>query len=119
MLYFLHPTLVPPSNTAIVKGYNALAGTRVKLGRWDEYLAMRRGILELNAQYRALLSNDLGAIAGFLFDLGAERYTLPPRDPDPDTWARWQRDLAAVRELSAQEARAQSLAREGDLTRAG
>ena len=55
LLYFLHPTLVPPFNTAIVNGYNALTGARVKLGRWEEYLAMRRGVLELNAQYRRLL----------------------------------------------------------------
>jgi hypothetical protein len=32
ILYFLHPTHVPPSNTAIVKGYNGLWGTRVRLG---------------------------------------------------------------------------------------
>ena len=31
LLYFLHPTLVPPFNTAIVKGYNALTGSKVKL----------------------------------------------------------------------------------------
>ena len=43
LLYFLHPTLMPPFNTAIVKGYNALTGSRVKLGKWDEYLAMRDG----------------------------------------------------------------------------
>lgn len=47
LLYFLHPTLVPPFNTAIVRGYNALLGAKVKLGRWDEYLAMRRGIRHL------------------------------------------------------------------------
>lgn len=33
LLYFLHPTLVPPFNTAIVKGYNALVGAKVRLGR--------------------------------------------------------------------------------------
>jgi len=41
LLYFLHPTLIPPFNTAIVKGYNELFGARVKLGDWGEYLAMR------------------------------------------------------------------------------
>ena len=66
LLYFVHPTLVPPFNTAIVKGYNALTGSRVKLGRWDEYLAIRRGVLALNAAHRSVLSNDLGAIAGLL-----------------------------------------------------
>ena len=30
LLYFLHPTVVPPFNTAIVNGYNALAGSKVK-----------------------------------------------------------------------------------------
>lgn len=32
LLYFLHPTLMPPFNTAIVNGYNALTGATVKLG---------------------------------------------------------------------------------------
>jgi len=63
LLYFLHPTLAPPFNTAIVNGYNAIMGARVRLGRWDEYLAMREGILRLNREHRTLLSNDLGAIA--------------------------------------------------------
>ena len=116
LLYFLHPTLVPPFNTAIVNGYNALTGARVRLGRWEEYLAMRRGILELNTRYRNSLSNDLGAIAGFLFDIGSGHYAAPPRDADPEALSRWQRDLAAVRELSRKEARLQALAREGDLT---
>ena len=116
LLYFLHPTLVPPFNTAIVNGYNALTGARVKLGRWEEYLAMRRGVLELNARHRGSLSNDLGAVAGFLFDIGAGHYAAPPRDSDPEHWLKWQRDLAAVRELSAKEARVQAQAREGDLT---
>lgn len=31
-LYFLHATVVPRFNTAIVKGYNALTGSRVRLG---------------------------------------------------------------------------------------
>lgn len=77
---------------------------------------MRRGVLELNARHRGSLSNDLGAIAGFLFDIGVGHYAAPPRDSDPEHWLKWQRDLAAVRELSAKEARAQAQAREGDLT---
>jgi type II restriction enzyme len=48
LLYFVHPTLVPPFNTAIVAGYNALTGGNVKLGRWDHYLTMREGVLRLN-----------------------------------------------------------------------
>ena len=31
LLYFLHPTIMPPFNTAIVNGYNALTGAKVKL----------------------------------------------------------------------------------------
>lgn len=55
LLYFLHPTLAPPFNTAIVKGYNRLTGARVKLGKWNEYLAMRTGMLRLNEQHRDML----------------------------------------------------------------
>jgi type II restriction enzyme len=60
LLYFLHPTLVPPFNTAIVNGYNALTGANVKLGKLGALLAMRTGILDLNDRHRDLLSNDLG-----------------------------------------------------------
>ena len=114
LLYFLHPTLVPPFNTAIVKGYNALTGARVKLGKWEEYLAMRAGILELNARYRDLMSNDLGAVAGLLFDVGTGRYQAPPRADDDAARGAWERDLARVREDSAKEAKALATAREGD-----
>ncbi len=97
LLYFLHPTLVPPTNTAIVKGFNALTGSRVKLGRWSEYLAMRRGVLALNAEYRDLLSNDLGAAAGLLFDIGSGRFSAPPRADDAAAVAAWRDDLARAR----------------------
>ena len=116
LLYFLHPTLVPPFNTAIVNGYNALTGSRVKLGRWDEYLAMRAGILAMNARHRDLLSNDLGAIAGFLFDVGSGRYPAPPRDDDAGARTAWEADLARVRDESAKDAKALAAAREGDRT---
>ena len=116
LLYFLHPTLVSPFNTAIVKGYNALTGAKVKLGRWDEYLAMRKGILALNQSHRALLSNDLGAIAGFLYDLGSGRYALPPTDASSEARSRWAQDLAEVRAASAAEVRAQAQRMEGDCT---
>lgn len=116
LLYFLHPTLAPPFNTAIVKGYNLIAGANVKLGRWDEYLAMRSGILRLNETYRRLLSNDLGAIAGFLFDVGSGRFAPPPRDADTEALQRWEADLAAVRAESAALAKAQARAEADDLT---
>ncbi len=118
LLYFLHPTIAPPSNTAIVKGFNAVTGARVKLGRWNEYLAMRRGILDLNARYRDLLSNDLGAIAGFLFNVGSGAYTAPPRAGDAAALERWQRDLEQVRQDAAQESKFMRTARENDHTHA-
>ncbi|MCL4837696.1 MAG: type II restriction endonuclease [Thermoanaerobaculia bacterium] len=116
LLYFLHPVLVPPFNTAIVNGYNSVTGSKVKLGRWIDFLAMREGILTLNARYRDLLSNDLGAIGGFLFDIGAGRYVAPPRDGDDASLARWETDLARVREESVAQAKALQKAREGDTT---
>jgi type II restriction enzyme len=100
LLYFLHPTLVPPFNTAIVKGYNAVTGAKVRLGKWEEYLAMREGILRVNAQHRDLLSNDLGAAAGLLFDIGSGRYTAPPTNGDAVSDAQWREDLAKVREAA-------------------
>lgn len=101
LLYFLHPTFMPPFNTAIVKGYNLLTGAKVKLGRWDEYLAMREGILALNNTHRDLLSNDLGAVAGFLFDVGTGRYPVPPSQDDAAAVKAWTDDLAKVRESAA------------------
>ncbi|WP_338050946.1 type II restriction endonuclease [Roseicella aerolata] len=116
LLYFLHPTIVPPFNTAIVNGYNALTGAKVKLGRWDEYLAMRQGILALNAKHRGLLSNDLGAIGGLLFDLGSGCYPAPPREDDAAARAAWEADLARVRDEGARAAKALAEARESDHT---
>ena len=116
LLYFLHPTRMPPFNTAIVKGYNRLVGARVKLGKWDEYLAMREGILRLNAEYRDLLSNDLGAMGGLLFDLGTESYAPPPRENDEAARAAWETDLAKARHESASANKSLAAAREGDRT---
>ncbi|MEO8037003.1 MAG: type II restriction endonuclease, partial [Acidobacteriota bacterium] len=114
LLYFLHPTLVPPSNTAIVKGYNALTGGKVKLGSWPDYLAMRRGILRLNEQYHELLSNDLGAIAGLLFDVGSGHYPAPPLTNDVGAMSIWVEDLARVR--SEAEQASTTPARDADRT---
>ncbi len=116
LLYFLHPTLVPPSNTAIVKGYNALTGARVRLGRWADYLAMRTGMLALNTQHRGSLSNDLGAIAGLLFDVGSGRYPAPPLVDDDAARAAWAEDLARVREQARRSSRAVESAQESDRT---
>ncbi len=77
ILYFLHPTWFPPFNTAIVNGYNRLFGERRKLGSWSEYLAIREQLLATNQQYQNQLSNDLGAIAGLLFELGAGNVLAP------------------------------------------
>lgn len=103
-------------NTAIVNGYNALTGSNVKLGKWDHYLAMREGVLALNARYRDLLSNDLGAIAGLLFDLGMERYPVPPREGDAATVAAWESDLVKVREEAASFAKQLQAGRTEDAT---
>ena len=116
LLYFLHPTIMPPFNTAIVNGYNALTGNKTKLGRWDQYLAMRDGLLKLNAQHRGLLSNDLGAVAGLMFDIGNERYPLPPRGNDTNENAQWEADLQRVRLDGARLAKSELLARENDFT---
>ena len=116
LLYFLHPTIAVPFNTAIVNGYNALTGSKVKLGRWDEYLAMRSGVPRLNAENAPLISNDLGAIAGFLFDVGSDRYPLPPRDGGEAADHAWRADLARVREDSERERRSLEASREGDRT---
>lgn len=112
LLYFLHPTLAPPFNTAIVNGYNALAGAKVKLGRWDAYVAMRAGILRLAEEHRALLSNDLGAIAGLLFDVGSGRYPVPATGQDPGAW---EAELARVREEGARERSARAREAEDEL----
>ncbi|NKE67606.1 hypothetical protein RAMLITH_17425 [Ramlibacter sp. RBP-2] len=75
IVYFLHPTLVPPFNTAIVNGFNALFGARQKLGSWDGYLAMRETIIRANDDQPGL-SKDLGAFAGLLFEIGSNRIVI-------------------------------------------
>jgi type II restriction enzyme len=109
LLYFIHPTFLPPSNTAIVKGYNLLTGSRVKLGKWSEYLVMRKGIVDLNAKYRHLFSNDLGAVAAFLFDIGSGRCSAPPIENSVLAVEEWTRDLEKVRsELAIVKDRAEA-----------
>ncbi len=76
ILYFIHPTIISPSNTAIVKGFNFLFGDKKKLGSWDNYLEMRDTILQVNDQFKNLLSKDLGAISGLLFDIGVGKIVM-------------------------------------------
>ncbi len=81
ILYFLHPTVLPPSNTAILKGFNLLLGGNKKLGSWESYLEMRDSIILLNEQHRPALSKDLGAISGLFFDLGAGKLVVEENSP--------------------------------------
>ena len=76
ILYFLHPTIIPPFNTAIVNGFNHLFKDNKKLGSWSEYLKLREVIIDTNNKYKADLSNDLGAIAGMLFEIGSQKLVL-------------------------------------------
>ena len=71
ILYFLHPTLLPPSNTAILQGFNLLLGESKKLGSWTCYLEMRDTLISINEEYRAMLSKDLGAISRLFFEIDA------------------------------------------------
>ena len=76
IIYFLHPTIAPPFNTAMVNGFNALFRDKRKLGSWESYLQMREVIVQTNNEFRDLLSKDLGAFAGFLFEIGAGRLVI-------------------------------------------
>lgn len=72
ILYFLHPTLFPAFNTAMLNGFNALFQTKKKLGSWESYLEMRETIIEANTSL-GILSKDLGAFCGMLFEIGVGR----------------------------------------------
>lgn len=76
IIYFLHPTVVPPFNTAILKGFNALFSSNKKLGSWQSYLEMREVIVRSNEEVGSELSKDLGAFAGLLFELGSARRSV-------------------------------------------
>lgn len=76
ILYFLHPTLMPPFNTAMLKGFNALFDDNKKLGSWPAYLEMRETIIRANEELQPALSKDLGAISGLLFDVGVGKIAL-------------------------------------------
>ena len=76
ILYFLHPTIIPPFNTAIINGFNYLFKDKKKLGSWSEYLKLREVLIDTNNQHRSELSSDLGAIAGLLFEIGSQKLVL-------------------------------------------
>ncbi len=76
IIYFLHPTIVPPFNTAMVNGFNALFADKKKLGSWESYLAMREVIVRANNDVRNRLSKDLGAFAGLLYEIGVGRLVI-------------------------------------------
>ncbi|MDP1809350.1 MAG: hypothetical protein Q8L35_07445 [Actinomycetota bacterium] len=77
ILYFLHPTLFPAFNTAIVRGFNAATGFDVPLSSWEHYFFLREKILEINGHWKSKLSTDLGAVSGLLFEIGAGRLRVP------------------------------------------
>lgn len=76
ILYFLHPTVIPPFNTAIINGFNFLFKDKKKLGSWSEYLKLREVLVQANLQHRSELSSDLGAIAGMLFEIGMQKLVI-------------------------------------------
>lgn len=76
ILYFLHPTIIPPFNTAIINGFNYLFKDKKKLGSWTEYLKIREVLIEKNNAHKPELSNDLGAIAGLLFEIGMQKLVI-------------------------------------------
>lgn len=76
ILYFLHPTIIPPFNTAIINGFNFFFKDKKKLGSWSEYLKLREVLVDANNQNRSELSSDLGALAGLLFEVGTQKLVL-------------------------------------------
>ena len=60
----------------MLNGFNLLFDAKCKLGSWGSYLDMRDAVLRTNEQFRTVLSNDLGAISGLLFEIGAGKLVL-------------------------------------------
>lgn len=107
LLYFLHPTVFPPFNTAIVKGYNLLTSENLKLGDWQAYLRMREGMLHMVHEAKGRLSRDLGDIAGLCFEVGIGRL-LPPELPAEalkELQTRWEKEAAKRRKEIVDEDR--------------
>ncbi len=65
----------------MVNGFNLLFKEKKKLGSWDDYLEMRDTILQVNDQFKNLLSKDLGAISGLLFDIGVGKIVVDENAP--------------------------------------
>ena len=76
ILYFLHPTMIPPFNTAIINGFNFLFKDKKKLGSWSEYLKIREVLVDINSKYKNEFSLDLGAIAGLMFEIGTQKLVI-------------------------------------------
>jgi type II restriction enzyme len=76
ILYFLHPTIIPPFNTAIINGFNFLFKDKKKLGSWSEYLKIREVLVDINSKYKNEFSLDLGAIAGLMFEIGTQKLVI-------------------------------------------
>ena len=79
IVYFLHPTILPPVNTAIFNGFNRLFSQKLKQSSWDSYFTLRETVLSANERFRNELSNDLGAFAGLLYEIGSKRFSLDDR----------------------------------------
>lgn len=80
---------------------------------------MREGVIRLNQEYRQQLSNDLGAVAGLLFDIGSGLFPAPPAHDNAQAERAWEADLLRVREESAAARKAWSQAQDTDATHTG
>lgn len=60
----------------MVNGFNHLFHEKKKLGSWENFLEMRESIIQVNGTFRNLLSKDLGALSGLLFDIGVGKILI-------------------------------------------
>src|SRR3546814_19526316 len=77
---------------------------------------MRAGILDLNDRYRDLLSNDLGAVGGLLFDIGSGRFPAPPRSDSTENASDWTAMLDETRAQAQKLDKAIANQKESDRT---
>src|SRR3546814_15428246 len=77
---------------------------------------MRAGILDLNDRYRDLLSNDLGAVGGLLFDIGSGRFPAPPRSDSTENARDWTAMLDETRAQAQKPDKAVANQKESDRT---